>query len=338
MVALLLPLVLAATCAFAFLNGFRDVSNSVASAVRTRALTPTAAVLAAAFFTFTGTMLSTSFGTYLVSAVELNVPDAALGLGILLAALVAAGGWGLFCWWRGVPTSSTHAVISALAGASGASALLGGDGVRGAATMLLLGVALPLLVTPLLAYGVSYLLVFPATWLLRHSTSGDGNRIGRAGQAISACAVSLGHGLQDGQRTGALITLALVTAHATAPGEIPFWAQLTAAAFLAAGTLGGGWRIAHTLAYRLVTIDPLRGMTAQTVSASMLFVGAMLLHLPLSTTQAVTGAIVGSGANQRFETVMWRNVLAVVTYWIAAPVVCAVLAGVLFLSLHPLLV
>jgi PiT family inorganic phosphate transporter len=334
---LLLAAVVLAVCAFAFLNGFRDASNSVATAVRTRALTPAVAVVVAALFTALGTLLSTSFGTYLVSAVELTVPDHALGLAILLASLLAAGGWGLYCWWRGVPMSSTHAVISGLAGASGASALLGGAGVHGAATMLLFGVGLPLLVTPLVAFSASYLLVVPATWLMRHSTSGEVNRVSRIGQSIGTCAVALGHGLQDGQRTGALLTLALVSGSAMAPAGIPLWAQVTAAACLAAGVLCGGWRISHTIAYRLVVLDPLRGMSAQAVSATMLYVGAMGLNMPLSTTQAVTSSIVGAGANQRFETVMWRHVMGVAAYWIATPIACVLLAGVLFLAMHPLL-
>ncbi|MEE1622098.1 anion permease [Zafaria sp. Z1313] len=336
--SILLALVLAATCAFAFLNGFRDISNSVAAAVRTRALTPTIAVVCAAAFAFLGTLLSSTFGTYLVSAVELNVPERSLGLGILLAALVSAGGWGLFCWWRGIPTSSTHAVISGLAGASAASALLGGDGTHGARSMLLFAVLLPLLVTPLVAFAASYLLVLPATWLMRHWSSADVTRVGRGAQSVSAFAVSLGHGLQDGQRTGAMITLALVTAHVLEPGTpVPFAAQLTAASFLALGALAGGWRITYTLGHRLVNFDPLRGASAQTVSAAMLFVGALVLHLPLSTTQAVTSAIVGAGANQRFETVRWGKVLGVAGYWLAAPVACGTAAAVLFLALHPLL-
>ena len=335
--SLMMFLVLACTCGFAFLNGFRDASNSVAAAVRTRALTPTYAVLVAAFFTFVGTMLSTSFGVYLISAVELNVPEGTPGLALLLAALLAAGAWGLLCWWRGLPISSTHALISALAGASGASALLGNDGVHDALRMLLGGVLIPLVFTPLVAFAISYLLVVPATWLVRHSSAADVNGVSRAGQAVAACAVALGHGIQDGQRTGAMLTLTLVTAHAAQPGSIMLGTQLLGATFLAAGVLCGGWRIAHTIAYRLVSLDPLRGMIAQSVSASMLFLGAMVFHLPLSTTQAVTSSIVGAGANQRFESVIWRHVNRVARHWVATPVVCALLAGVLFLAMHPLL-
>ena len=335
--SLMMFLVLACTCGFAFLNGFRDASNSVAAAVRTRALTPTYAVLVAAFFTFVGTMLSTSFGVYLVSAVELNVPDGTPGLGLLLSALLAAGAWGLLCWWRGLPISSTHALISALAGASGASAILGNDGVHDALRMLLGGVLIPLVLTPLVAYAFSYLLVVPATWLVRHSSAADVNGVSRASQAVAACAVALGHGIQDGQRTGAMLTLTLVTAHAAEPGSIMPGVQLLGAAFLSAGVLFGGWRIAHTIAYRLVSLDPLRGMIAQAVSATMLFLGAMVFHLPLSTTQAVTSSIVGAGANQRFESVIWRHVNRVLRHWVATPVVCAVLGGVLFLAMYPLL-
>lgn len=334
---LLTILVFTLTCGFAFLNGFRDASNSVAAAVRTRALTPTIAVLSASFFAFVGTMLSTTLGVYLISAVELNVPEGAPGLVLLLSALLAAGGWGLLCWWRGVPVSSTHALISGLAGASGASALLGNDGVHDALRMLIGGVMLPLVVTPLVAFGVSFLLVGPATWLARYSSSSDVNGVSRAGQAVASCAVSLGHGLQDGQRTGAMLTLVLVAGNLAEAGSIPFGAQLTGALFLATGVLFGGWRISHTIAYRMVSIDPLRGMIAQSVSATMLYVGALALHLPLSTTQAATSAIVGAGANQRFESVIWSHVYRVITHWIATPVIGALLAGVLYLAFHPLL-
>ena len=282
-------------------------------------------------------MLSTSFGVYLISAIELNVPDGTPGLVLLLAALLAAGTWGLLCWWRGLPISSTHALISALAGASGASAILGDDGVHDALRMIFGGVLLPLVLTPVIAFVISYLLVVPATWLVRHSSASDVNGVSRAGQAVAACAVALGHGIQDGQRTGAMLTLTLVTAHATQPGSIMLGTQLLGATCLAAGVLFGGWRIAHTIAYRLVSLDPLRGMIAQSVSASMLFLGAMVFHLPLSTTQAVTSSIVGAGANQRFESVIWRHMNRVVRHWVATPVVCALLAGVLSLAMHPML-
>ncbi|MGB9033566.1 MAG: inorganic phosphate transporter [Paeniglutamicibacter sp.] len=332
----MMVVVLLCTCAFAFLNGFRDASNSVAVAVRNRALTPTYAVLVAAFFTFAGTMLSTSFGVYLISAVELNVPTGIPGLALLLSALLAGGAWALLCWWRGLPVSSTHSLIAALAGASGASALLGNDGVHDAWRMLAGGVLLPLVFTPVFAFAVSYALVIPVTWLVRHSTASDVNGVSRAGQAIAACAVALGNGLQDGQRTGAFLTLALVTAGAAEPGSIMLGPQLLGAGCLAAGVLFGGWRIAHTLAYRLVNMDPLRGMVAQSVSAAMLFLGAMLIHLPISTTQAVTSSIVGAGANQRFESVTWRHVNRILRHWVATPLVCAVVGGILYLAMHPL--
>jgi PiT family inorganic phosphate transporter len=281
-------------------------------------------------------MLSTSFGVYLISAVELNVPTGIPGLALLLSALLAGGAWALLCWWRGLPVSSTHSLIAALAGASGASALLGNDGVHDAWRMLAGGVLLPLVFTPVFAFAVSYALVIPVTWLVRHSTASDVNGVSRAGQAIAACAVALGNGLQDGQRTGAFLTLALVTAGAAEPGSIMLGPQLLGAGCLAAGVLFGGWRIAHTLAYRLVNMDPLRGMVAQSVSAAMLFLGAMLIHLPISTTQAVTSSIVGAGANQRFESVTWRHVNRILRHWVATPLVCAVVGGILYLAMHPL--
>ncbi|GAB3621686.1 low-affinity phosphate transporter PitH [Glutamicibacter endophyticus] len=321
---------------YGVLNGFRDASTAVAAAVRTRAMTPGMAVAVAAIFAFIGTFASTSLGSFLVQRLEIPLHDGVPGLALLISALLTAGGWGLYCWWRGIPASSTHALISGLVGASVATTLTSGGPAGASLLFLALGVLLPLLLTPLLAFGLSYLLVIPATWLVRHDTAKDVSVRSQIGQAISSCAVALGLGLQDGQRTGAMIAVVLITGHVIEPGPISWTIQLTAASCLALGVLFGGWRITHTLGHRLVKIDPLRGMVAQSVASLMLYVGALALHLPLSTTQSVTSAIVGAGANQRFESVRWRSVLRVLRIWLATPVVCAVVAAIIGLAVYPL--
>ncbi len=324
------------TLAYAVLNGFRDASNAVAAAVRTRALTPVVAVAVAAFFAFLGTIATSGLSAALVDALDIHLPEGVDGLKLLICGLLAAGAWGLYCWWRGLPMSSTHSLLSGLVGASGAAAFTGNASMSGAWALLLGSVLLPLLLSPILAYTLSYLLVIPAMWLVRHNTSRTVNEVSRAGQAVTACAVALGMGLQDGQRTGAMIALVLITGHMMDPGPVTWAIQLAAGAALSFGVLLGGWRITHTLGRRLVNFDPLRGMIAQGVSAVMLFLGSLVFHLPLSTTQAVTSGIVGAGKNQAFESVFWRNAIRVAWHWILTPVVCVFGGAVLALATSPL--
>ncbi|GAB3271276.1 inorganic phosphate transporter [Arthrobacter pigmenti] len=319
---------------FAFINGFHDASNSVTTAVRTRALTPTIAVLLAAIFNLTGALLGTTLAL-LISDEWIVLPDGTEGLGILVAALVSACLWGLFTWWRGYPSSSTHALLGGLVGAGFASTLMGGHTVVGADLWLQVG--LPLLLSPVLAFGLAYLLVFPITWLARYSQPGKINRRFRMTQSVSAAAFALGHGLQDGQRSMAVILLALIASGWATGTAIPLWVQLFAGTALAIGTLFGGWRIAHTLGRRLVRIDPLRGSVAQGLGAVMLFVGAIGLHMPLSSTHTVSSAIVGAGANQRFDSVNVVLVLKVIGIWAVTAVATGLLGGVFYLALNPVL-
>ncbi|MHA7240727.1 inorganic phosphate transporter [Arthrobacter sp. TMS1-12-1] len=332
----LLGVVVVAAGGFAFLNGFHDVSNSVSAAVRTRALTPSIAVLLAALFNFVGALLSTALALFFTEA-AIGLPSGPRGLGILLAALLAAGLWGVVTWYRGMPSSSTHALLGGILGAGVASRLTNGPAMSGAGEALLLQIVVPLLLSPVVAYLLAYAAVFPATWLLRHGSPARVNSGNRMAQSVLAGAFALGHGLQDGQRTMAVILLALVGSGYAAGSEMPLWVQLFAAVLLATGSLFGGWRIAHTLGNRLVHIDPLRGMTAQGVSSAMLFVGAISLHIPLSSTHTMTSAIVGAGANQRFTSVQRPRAVRILAVWLATAPATAFVGAVFFLALSPLL-
>lgn len=333
---LLLGAVVIAAGGFAFLNGFHDVSNSVAAAVRTRALTPTVAVLLAALFNFVGALLSTALALFFTEA-AIGLPSGPTGLGVLMAALLAACLWGVLTWYRGMPSSSTHALLGGILGAGGASQLTNGPAMSGAGQALLLQIAVPLVLSPIIAYLLAYAAVFPATWLLRHGSPARVNRGNRMAQSVLAGTSALGHGLQDGQRTMAVILLALVGSGYAAGSEMPLWVQLFAAVLLAAGSLFGGWRITHTLGSRLVHIDPLRGMTAQGMSSAMLFIGAISLHMPLSSTHTMAAAIVGSGANQRFASVQRPWVIRILVVWLGTAPATALLGAVFFLALSPLL-
>lgn len=323
------------TAAFAFLNGFRDASTAVALAVRTRALTPSVAVLLAAFFNFVGALVSAGLAVA-VSQAWISLPPGTDGLSILVAGLASACAWGLLLWWRGIPASSTHALVGGLAGAGLASLAMGGDGVGGVDQSLLFQVVLPLVLSPLVAYSGAFMLVYPATWAARYTQPNVVNQRFRRSQAIAAGAVAFGHGLQDGQRVSAVLLLALLAAGYSDGGTIPWWVVLLSAGMMTAGTMFGGWRISHTVGYKITRIDPLRGSVAQIFSAVILFVGAIGLHWPLSTTHTVTAAVLGAGENQHFSVTNRKLVIRIVGLWALTPAATAALAFVLALALTPL--
>ena len=335
MAVFLFALVVVFAGAFAFLNGFRDASASVALAVRTRALTPTIAVLLAALFNFIGAGLSAGLALA-VSKAWVQLPAGVNGLTILMAGLLSAVLWGIFTWWRGMPSSSTHALVGGLAGAGIASVAAGGNAVGGSDTSLLFQVVLPLLLSPLLAFAGAYVLVWPATWAARYTPPNVVNSRSRTAQSIASGAVALAHGLQDGQRTSAVLILALLASGLSDGGDLPVWVALFTAALLTAGTLAGGWRISYTIGYRLIRMDPLRGSVAQLFSSAILLVGAVGLQWPVSTTHTVTSAVLGAGSNQGFPATNRRVVLRILTFWVLTPLATAAVAFVLGLSLSPL--
>ena len=333
---LLLGAVIAAAGVYAFLNGFHDVSNSVAAAIRTRALTPSVAVVLAATFNLTGALLSTSLALFLTD-LGVRLPQGSVGLGILMAALTSACLWGVFTWYRGKPSSSTQALLGGIIGAGMASRLISGPALSGGAEALLLQIVVPLVLSPLIAYALAYAAVYLARWFLRHGSPARVNRGNRIAQSVLVGAFALGHGLQDGQRTMAVVLVALVGAGYAVGTDIPLWVQLFAATLLAAGSLFGGWRITHTLANKLVHVDPLRGMAAQGVSSAMLFIGAISLHMPLSSTHTMTSAIVGAGASQRTAAVNRPMVFRILAIWFSTAPATALMAAIFFLALSPLL-
>ncbi|MBT2534348.1 inorganic phosphate transporter [Arthrobacter sp. ISL-48] len=335
MTAVIFGAVVLLTAAFAFLNGFRDVSTSVALAVRTRALTPSVAVLLAAFFNFLGALLSAGLAVA-VSQTWISLPNGTDGLSILTAGLASAFAWGVLLWWKGVPASSTHALVGGLAGAGLASLAVCGTGVGGVDQSLLFQVVLPLLLSPLVAYSGAFLLVFPVTWAARYAQPNVINQRFRRSQSIAAGAVAFGHGLQDGQRVSAVLLLALLAAGYSDGGTLPLWIALLSALMITAGTLFGGWRISHTIAYKITRVDPLRGSVAQIFSALMLFVGAIGLHWPVSTTHTVTSAVLGAGENQHFSVTNRKLVIRIVWLWVLTPAATAAGAFVLALALSPL--
>ncbi|MCO4255277.1 inorganic phosphate transporter [Pseudarthrobacter cellobiosi] len=335
MTAAIFATVVLLAAGFAFLNGFRDASTSAALAVRTRALTPSVAVLLAAFFNFLGALLSASLAVT-ISQTWISLPEGTSGLSILVAGLASACVWGVLLWWRGIPASSTHALVGGLGGAGLASLAVGGPGVGGVDQSLLFQVVLPLLLSPLVAYSGAFLLVLPVTWAARYTQPSVINQRFRRSQSIAAGAVAFGHGLQDGQRISAVLLLALLAAGYSDDGTMPMWVALLSAVMITVGTLFGGWRISQTIGYKITRVDPLRGSVAQIFSALILFVGAIGLHWPVSTTHTVTSAVLGAGENQNFSVTNRKLVIRILGLWVLTPVATASGAFVLALAMSPL--
>ncbi|WP_369046177.1 inorganic phosphate transporter [Sinomonas sp. P10A9] len=334
MTAALTGAVILLVCVFGFLNGFRDASAAVALTVRTRALTPSIAVVLTAGFNVLGTLTS-AWLLKNIGMVFVAVPSGNDGLVLLGATLIAAILWGVYGWWRGYPASSTHALVGGLIGASLGLTLIGDRAPSGLDQVFWLSVGLPLIVSPLLAFGAAFFLTPLVTWILRYSQPSQAHAGLRAAQSVGASIVAFGHGLQDGQR---IVALFIVAALGSGAGfdEVPMWAMVAAAIALGGGTLAGGWRITYTLSHRLVRMDPLRAFVSQFVTSAMLVFGSLGLHWPLSTTHTVVASVLGAGANQDVGSVNVPLVVRLIRFWLLTPLTTAVLGFVLGLAFEPL--
>ena len=143
-------------------------------------------------------------------------------------------------------------------------------------------VVLPMVFSPLVGFFLAFaLMVGRAVARAELRARPARMRRFRVAQTASAAAMALGHGLQDAQKTMGVILLALVAGGFDTPGDgIPLWVKLAAAAAISPGTYSGGWRIMRTLGRKIIELDPARGFVAESVSASVLYVNAFVLHAP----------------------------------------------------------
>ncbi len=301
--------VVAVALAFDYTNGFHDAANAIATSVSTRALTPRVALLMAAFFNFLGAFLGQEVAKTVSDTI--SPPAGRAGLIVIACALVGAIVWNLITWGLGLPSSSSHALIGGLVGAAvAASATVKWDTV-------IQKVAIPMVVSPLVGFALAYLLMVAILWAFRRRQPGPTFRGFRYAQTVSAAAMSLGHGLQDAQKTMGVIVLAL-----TAGGfhdqssDIPLWVVLAAAGAISLGTYSGGWRIMRTLGRRVIELDPARGFAAETIAASVLYVTAFVFKAPISTTHIITSSIMGVGATKRRTAVRWGVAGNIVGAWV----------------------
>lgn len=317
---LVLVAVVAAALAFAWMNGFHDASNAVATSLSSATLTARVALPLAGLLNVVGALLGVgvaqTIGTRLVT-----LPVSSPGLGIVAAALVAAFTWNLLTWSLGLPSSSSHALIGGLAGA----ATVAGGGIRWDVVRDL--VLVPMLLSPLVGFSLAWLLMAAIIRSVREVTYGVARRRFKIAQTVSASAVALGHGLQDGQKTMGVIVIALVAGGHQVEG-VPVWVRLSAALALGAGTVVGGGRIIRTLGRRVVPVDPVSGFAAESVSAVVLAATAVF-QAPVSSTHTVTASIMGAGSTRGRREIRWNVVRRILLAWVLTPFATALTAAAL---------
>ena len=319
----LVLVVIVVALSFDFTNGFHDAANAIATSVSTRALTPRIALLMAALFNLLGAFL----GTGVAETIGSGIVDVGLGqhaMVVVLAALFGAIGWNLFTWRLGLPSSSSHALIGALAGA----------GIASSANVhwevILDKVVVPMVVSPLTGFVLGYLVMVAILWGVRKKAPAPTHRRFRMLQTVSAAAMALGHGLQDAQKTMGVIVLALVAGGFHTGESIPWWVKLSAALAISAGTYSGGWRIMRTLGRRIIHLDPARGFAAESVSAVVLYVAALGFHAPISTTHTISSAIMGVGATKRVSAVRWGVARSMVGAWVLTLPAAGLVAAIFY--------
>ncbi|REF36148.1 inorganic phosphate transporter [Thermasporomyces composti] len=311
---------------FDYTNGFHDAANAIATSVSTRALTPRTALFLAAVMNLLGALISEGVASTIGSGIITPSVDAH-GMTVVFSGLIGAITWNLITWRLGLPSSSSHALIGGLIGAGLAAS------VTVHWSVIISKVAIPMVLSPLIGFCLAYAVMVALLWIFRRARPYKVNRGFRAGQSVSAAAMAFGHGLQDAQKTMGVIVLALVTAGLHEGSDVPLWVKLAAAIAIALGTYSGGWRIMRTLGRRVIKLDPARGVAAELTASSVLYVMAIGLHAPVSTTHTISAAIMGVGATRRLSAVRWGVAGNIVLAWVLTiPMAAAVAAGMYWVS------
>ena len=306
---------------FDFTNGFMDAANSIATVVATRVMSVRVAVWFSATFNFLAYFF---VGTAVANTVAKTVESGEAGVAVVFGALVAAIGWNFLAWHRGIPSSSSHAIIGGLIGAGVAAGGLGAVNWHNAGMTVA-----AIFVSPMVAFAIAALATGLVSILQRLTGWGDDAKPFRGMQVVSAAAVSFGHGANDAQKTMGIIAALFVAAgYVDVPQgsdalPVPWWVAIAAYAAIALGTVWGGWRIIRTMGLRLTSLNARTGVAANIGATTAIF-GATALGVPISTTHAAASSVVGAGTAGRRGT-NWRCVGEMAIAWVVTiPATCTV--------------
>ncbi|WNO54941.1 inorganic phosphate transporter [Stakelama saccharophila] len=331
--SLALPLLIgliATALAFDFLNGLHDAANSIATVVATRLLGPVQAVAFAAAFNFAAYFLTLAFP-------ELHKVAQTIGEGLIdrdlvtpavvFGALAGAMFWNIVTWVKGIPSSSSHALIGGLVGAGVAHA-----GISGIEWAGLNKTLIAIVLSPTLGMILTMIVMLVTSWALRNATARGAERGFRFLHLLSSAAYSLSHGLNDAQKTMGIITVLLYsTGYLSGEFAIPHWVAISCYIAIALGTLSGGWKIIETMGSRITKLSHHQGFSASAGGSVILFT-ASLLGIPVSTTHTITGCVIGAGSARRASAVRWGVAQNVVIAWVVTIPASAVVGALFYLA------
>ena len=330
---LLLIAVIIIALVFEFINGFHDCANAIATVVSTKVLAPKQAVLFGATLEFLGALTGTHVAKTIGSGI---VNSEMITLTVIFCALLAAVLWNLFTWWLGLPSSSSHALIGGLLGATIVKAGVSAVHIH----TFIDKVLIPMFTSPVLGFIAGFILTLILFWaiVILRAHPDTVNKRFRKLQLISSGLMALSHGSNDAQKTMGVITLALLACGVLQKGpagefEIPIYVILVCAFMMAAGTMNGGWKIIKTMGHKIIKLKPIHGFAAETSSA-LLILTASHFGIPLSTTHVISTAIMGVGSTMHAHAVKWKIVGNIVTAWVLTIPACMILSSAIYYLIY----
>jgi PiT family inorganic phosphate transporter len=329
---------------FDYINGFHDAANSIATVVSTKVLSPTQAVIWAAFFNFVAFLIFKEHNV--ANTIAKAVDDTQINLVVILAGIVAAIFWSLLTWWFGIPSSSSHTLIGGFAGAA-----IAHGGITIVKFQVIGKIAAFIFLAPIIGMILAYTLTVIIIHICKYAIPSKAEWWFRKLQLVSSAAFSIGHGGNDAQKVMGIIAVAIVVYTRSAAAdlslvptwlhinthlvngkevfELPNWIPLACYSAIALGTMSGGWKIVKTMGSKITKVTPLEGVAAETAGAITLF---MTEHfkIPVSTTHTITGSIIGVGLSKRVSAVRWGVTVNLLWAWILTIPVSAALAALVY--------
>jgi inorganic phosphate transporter, PiT family len=311
---------------FDYINGFHDTANAIATSVATRALRPQYALAMATAFNFIGAFAGTAVAKTIGAGL---VDDHTTTQVIVAAALLGAIAWNLLTWWLGLPSSSSHALIGGLLGATAIAVGTGAYKWDGIVNKVLV----PLISSPLVGFTMALVLMVALSWIFRNASRKPLGKAFRRLQVFSAGYMAFAHGSNDAQKTMGVITLALFAAGVIPTQDVPVWVIVVSASAISLGTAFGGWRIMHTMGHRVVELEPIHGFAAETTAATVLLVTARL-GMPVSTTHVISSAIMGVGSARGVRGVKWGVARRILVAWVLTLPASAAVGAIAWVALN----
>ncbi|GIN59792.1 inorganic phosphate transporter [Lederbergia ruris] len=312
---------------FDFINGFHDTANAIATSVSTKALQPRHAIILASVMNFVGAMTFTGVAKTITKDI-IDPFTLENGTTIILAALLAAIIWNLVTWYYGIPSSSSHALIGAIAGAA-----IAASGFHALNYGGFLNIIKALILSPILAFAVGFIVYSIIKVIFKNSNLTKTNKNFRRVQIATAALQAYSHGTNDAQKAMGIITMALIVNNYQQSDDIQLWVQFICAFAMAMGTAMGGWKIIKTVGGKIMKIRPVSGVAADLTGATVIF-GATAIGLPVSTTHVISSSILGVGASHRLKGVKWGTAQTMIITWLITLPISAILAAICFFILN----